>query len=533
MNIIKGCDKYCTYCIVPYTRGRERSRKKAEIVEDIRRLVKYQGVQEVMLIGQNVNSFGKENGETIKFHDLFDIKLHLENKGKKKTVDLKNQIESDGTDKMIRLVIIMAIINKLVINSEDNKIVIFVDELFSLKKTGNFYIINECESIKRNESVNQNILNTIQTGILIINYHTHKIEYANNAAALMAKTTVEKMINNLCHLYVCPAEEGNCPITDLEQTVYNEERVLLCRDGTSIPILKIAVPIKYNGIECILESFVDISDLKKAESDLKEALAEKQEVNNQLHHTTALANDMAVKADYANLAKSQFLARMSHEIRTPMNGIIGMSSLLLDTTLSSEQKEYCDTILSSAETLLELINDILDLSKIEAKKIELENIDFNLRDVIEECSDILALRAHKKDLDFIYFIDDEVPIILKGDPVRLRQIIINLAGNSIKFTEKGEVFIIVSIEKKFKEDNKIMLRFEVSDTGVGISKEQQTNLFSDFSQVDSSITRKYGGTGLGLSISKKLSELLGGSIGVESEPGKGSTFTVILPVIKE
>jgi PAS domain S-box-containing protein len=270
-------------------------------------------------------------------------------------------------------------------------------------------------------------------------------------------------------------------------------------------------------------NFRDITERHHAQVTL-------ENTNRQLEAAMAQAHELALKSEQANIAKSEFLANMSHEIRTPMNGVIGMANLLLDTPLAEAQRRYADTIHASAHTLLKLIDDILDFSKIEAGKLELEEVDFRLPNLLDEVADTVGIKATEKGLEYIYSAAPDVPPYLIGDPGRLRQVLVNLAGNALKFTERGEVALSVTLDEL--RDTKAHLRFSVSDTGIGIPADKLALLFQKFTQVDASITRLHGGTGLGLALSKQLIELMGGQIGVKSQPGKGSEFwfTVVCPI---
>jgi PAS domain S-box-containing protein len=287
-----------------------------------------------------------------------------------------------------------------------------------------------------------------------------------------------------------------------------DNEVLWRKDHSCFPAEYWSYPINHQGkaIGSVV-TFLDITDRKKAETELMKAKE---------------------AAEVANHAKSEFLANMSHEIRTPMNGIIGMTDLALETELTPEQAEYLYMVKGSADALLTLLNDILDFSKMEAGKLEMDNLNFDLRKSLGEVIKMLALKAQQKALEFIFDVSPDVPVSVIGDPARLRQILVNLVGNAIKFTKEGEIEVDVRIKKQ--TDKGATLRFSVRDEGIGIPADLQNKIFSAFSQADASTTRQYGGTGLGLTISRQLVGLMGGVLWPESEIGKGSTFFFTIKV---
>jgi signal transduction histidine kinase len=287
------------------------------------------------------------------------------------------------------------------------------------------------------------------------------------------------------------------------------------------------IPIQAQGDLQILVSMQDITLRCEQERHIKEARDQAEQAKVDLEKAAECARVLADEAIAANVAKSQFLSNMSHEIRTPMNTIVGFSDVLMDESMTPRQHKFIGVIQQSSEHLLELINDILDLSKIEANKLEVENIQCAPRDLLQDLEHTFGEQCRKQNLDFTVLCGEDVPDLIVSDPTRLRQCLFNIIGNAIKFTEQGHVRVTVSLAT---ESDRSIVRIDVEDTGIGIAQDKQKHVFGAFTQADSETTRKYGGTGLGLAITKRLVGMLGGDISCQSELGTGSVFSIRLPV---
>jgi PAS domain S-box-containing protein len=366
------------------------------------------------------------------------------------------------------------------------------------------------------------VINTVQTGIVVIDHEQRLVVEANELAARILGCPRDALIGSDCGGRLC-LNPNACPFADESarptDPITNQEAVFTRADGTQVDVLKSSAPLCLDGRKLLIESFVDISPIKETEQALRRAKEQ---------------------AESAAIAKSEFLAKMSHEIRTPMNSILGMTKLTLDSELDTEQRENLDIVDASAESLLALIDNILDFSKLEARRVTMDPVDFDLSALFEEVRDGFAFRAAEKGLELIAVIDPQVPLGVRGDAQRLRQVLVNLLGNAIKFTAAGEVVLSVEpapapgvppdVPPGDQRETPPWLRFAVRDTGVGVAAEKQADIFLAFQQADNSVTRHYGGSGLGLSISRQLVELMGGRIDLESTPEQGSVFWFEIPL---
>lgn len=370
------------------------------------------------------------------------------------------------------------------------------------------------ESSKELYNLLEKIFEDAGDGICIID-NSSNIIMVNERLARLLGVSKDEMLNKKCYdlysKFICNSIE--CPKERISSgEYYNTYEIEKVVNDKTIPFLITAVPLFSNDkeVEGIILSFKDITTITKYQYDLNKA---KQ------------------KAEKSSLLKTNFLANMSHEIRTSMNGVIGLIELLEDTELNLIQKEYIDMLKFSADRLLSIINNVLDLSKIEVGRLDLINNKFHFNNLFEEIGRYFKIQANKKGIDFYYKSSDEIPDTIIGDIDRLSQVLFNIIGNAIKFTEKG--FVSLEIEIDYEDLKYIYLKFIIKDSGLGIPNEKIDSIFSDFNQLDSSATKKYGGTGLGLTISKKLIELMDGEIKVQSELGKGSEFSFYIKCLKD
>jgi len=370
-----------------------------------------------------------------------------------------------------------------------------------------------CLFYLRDELAN-NIFDTLHAGLAIVDPETHRVERVNPMLAELIGAPADALVGKSCHDVICASEHGQCPITDLGLDVQANECVLTDAQGRKIPVIKSVARFESHGRPLLIESVTSLVERKQLEDELASAAAQ--------------ARELAAVAQRANAAKSTFLANMSHELRTPLNGILGVVELLRGTDPTSEQQQYLETMSVCGDHLLGLIAEVIDFSRIEAGKTVLEVDDLDLRALVAEAATVVEEQAAAKGLSLETEVAPAVPIRLRADGRRLRQVLINLLGNAIKFTVAGSVTVTVGVAER--RGDGVTMEVRVRDTGIGIAPADQSTVFEAFQQVDDSRARRFEGSGLGLAICKQLIELMSGSIGVESELGQGTTFWFTVPL---
>ncbi len=373
------------------------------------------------------------------------------------------------------------------------------------------------ESLKASEERFKALYHDAADAMFIHDFQGHIIDANDEASRRLGYS--EEDLQQMTLFEICVEEHWDT-VTDLLERCTKDNRAIV--EIEHVSKTGAIIPVEINSRRIELKDEPTIFSVARDISKRRHVEAELQKTNQHLIQQSNIAKESMLQAEMANATKTQFLANMSHEIRTPMNGVMGMADLLNETELTDEQRDLVDTVQSSASSLLTIINDILDYSKIESGRLELESIEFNIRETIEKAIDLLAIKAEEKGLELNGLISVDIPDVLVGDPSRIRQIVINLVNNALKFTYDGEIF--VNADLVVETATQVQLKVSIQDTGIGIPQDRLDRLFKSFSQVDASTTRKFGGTGLGLAISKQLSEMMGGEIGVSSTANIGSTF---------